>query len=296
MDERADMELLQSQLTKYAKDVAALYRDLRTENELLVKANRELGEGFYDMVLMALDMITLHDDSLGGHCKRVAFYSDGLATAVGIDGERIMNLKLAALLHDIGLLRLPRDARLRILEGTEESAEIIEIYQQHPIVDIRPIISSERFAGIAEIISAHHEHLDGSGFPAGLKEPRIPLESRVIAITDAYDLIKHCKTRGTEPRLAIATMEMDAGTKYDVQFLNSFKKIVLEGDPFTSFVEIEMEDLAPGYILSEAIMTLSDVKMLSADTVLREDHLEALAKYAKRWPLKLPIKIYLPQL
>lgn len=74
-----EMELLQKQLVNYAKDVSALYADLKKENEALAKANRELEDSFYAMVLLGFDLITLYDEQLGGHCKRVAFYSNALA-------------------------------------------------------------------------------------------------------------------------------------------------------------------------------------------------------------------------
>jgi putative nucleotidyltransferase with HDIG domain len=305
LDEREDdrqnhseqeMELLQKQLVNYAKDVSALYADLKKENEALAKANRELEDSFYAMVLLGFDLITLYDEQLGGHCKRVAFYSNALAEELGLDEKEVALVKLAALMHDIGLLGLPRDARKRIMLGQEQSQEMLETYRQHPIVSLRPLATSPRFRDLAEIIAAHHENLDGSGFPRGLHGDQIPLESRIIAIADAYDIVRQSTRQDIEPGVLSGKLMRFAGVKFDEKLLNTFKDVVVRSDPFSAITEVGLDDLKPGIILASALTAKNGVKLLSADTVLRDDHIDNVRKFARHTPLNLPVRIYMPRL
>jgi len=291
-----ELELLQKQLVTYAKDVSQLYADLKRENEALAKANRELEDSFYAMVLLGFDLITLYDEQLGGHCKRVAFYSNALAEALELDEEKVAQVKLAALLHDIGLLGLPRDARKRIVMGQEQSQEMLETYRQHPIVALRPLATNPRFSGLAEIIAAHHENLDGSGFPRGLEGDQIPLESRIIAIADAYDIVRQSARQDIEPAVLVGKLMRFAGARFDEKLLSAFKDVVVRSDPFSAITEAGLNDLKPGMILASAITAKNGVKLLSADTVLRDDHIETVRKFARHTPLNLPVRIYMPRL
>jgi len=294
LPEEKNDKLVHAQLKKYAEDVARLYGELKKENQRLKAINRELAESFYATVLMGFDLITLYDEYLGGHCKRVAYYSDALAAEVGLSQDARTTVKLAGLLHDVGLLGIPRQARLNILLGEEQSREMVDLYRNHPIVSVRPIVSSRRFKGISEIIAAHHENLDGSGFPRRLVAKQIPQESGIIHIADAYDILRtHTRTR-PEPRFAVAKMQRAAGTKYDADLLMAFRAIVLERDPFASTIEIGPEDLQPGMILAEALVAVNGVKLLSKDTVLREDHIQIITRFAEFSKLRLPIKAYRP--
>ena len=291
-----ELELLQKQLVTYAKDVSQLYADLKRENEALAKANRELEDSFYAMVLLGFDLITLYDEQLGGHCKRVAFYSNALAEALELDEEKVAQVKLAALLHDIGLLGLPRDARKRIVMGQEQSQEMLETYRQHPIVALRPLATNPRFSGLAEIIAAHHENLDGSGFPRGLEGDQILLESRIIAIADAYDIVRQSARQDIEPAVLVGKLMRFAGARFDEKLLSAFKDVVVRSDPFSAITEAGLNDLKPGMILASAITAKNGVKLLSADTVLRDDHIETVRKFARHTPLNLPVRIYMPRL
>jgi len=295
MDKRFDeQQILHKQLIKYANDISRLYQELKEENALLEKAYKELEENYYETVLMGFELINLNDEFLGSHCKRVAYHSDKLAKALGLKEKRILNVKLAALLHDIGLIGVPKEDILVMFAGTNQVLQ--KIYRQHPIVKVRPITSSKRFEGIARIIVAHHENLDGSGFPSGLKEDEIPYESKIIAVVNGYDEIKILQTRKLKPEAVLVKMEKDVGIKYDLNMFNKFSELILGGDPFAETIHVGVYELEPGMILAKPIMTANEkIKILSSDTVLREDHIEHLKRYFEYANLKLPITVYKPE-
>lgn len=122
-----------------------------------------------------------------GHGRRTAAISLSIGLAIGLTPGELHNLKLAALLHDIGLLMLPQELAIGVNALDSESYVTI---QNHPRLGASLL---EPFFFLREasiLIAHHHERWDGSGYPYGIRGTFIPLGSRILAIADAYDAIK----------------------------------------------------------------------------------------------------------
>jgi putative nucleotidyltransferase with HDIG domain len=117
------------------------------------------------------------------HSKGVADVATGLATALSLSTERVQLVRRAALLHDLGKLAVPNT----ILDKSGDlTAEEWDIVVQHPRLTKEILARIDSFAELAEIAGAHHEKLDGSGYPDGLSGSQICLEARIIAVADIY--------------------------------------------------------------------------------------------------------------
>jgi putative nucleotidyltransferase with HDIG domain len=116
------------------------------------------------------------------HSDRVATLAVGIARHLGLEDERLADLRVAAKLHDIGKVAVP-DAILSKPGPLDE--EELRIVRTHPIVGAE-LLTAWGLPGPARFVRQHHEHVDGSGYPAGLRGDEIALESRVIHAADAY--------------------------------------------------------------------------------------------------------------
>lgn len=289
-DVLAEQERLHNQLVKYAEDVSSLYKDLKAENELLKKANAQLEQSMFDTALLGFDLISLYDDLLGGHCRRVAHYAGLLAKAIKLDRRTVQDIQLAGVLHDIGLIGIPKKELIKMFK--DKSDALVDVYHQHPIVKIRPISTSKRFRNIARIIVTHHENLDGTGFPMGLKKEKIPLEARILSVVNGYDIIKRFGAKIVSPKNIFSIMEPDVGIKYDPELFLKFKSIMMKSDPFAVTIEITINDLAQGMILAKPIVTTDGIKLLNGDMALMSDHIKSINKYLLHGAIKLPIRVY----
>jgi putative two-component system response regulator len=119
-----------------------------------------------------------------GHSDRVAAYSLALADRAGLSKADRQLLRKGALLHDIGKISIP-DAILN-KPGALTDAEY-EVIKQHPMQGVRMVEALQSLADAIPMIRWHHERLDGSGYPDGLRGDQIPLLVRLLAITDTYD-------------------------------------------------------------------------------------------------------------
>jgi putative nucleotidyltransferase with HDIG domain len=116
--------------------------------------------------------------------KDIAEYSVDIARKLGLPESDVENVRMAALLHDLGKVTVPDDILKKPGRLSEEEMEII---RKHPTHGARMIESIEPMREARDIIRHHHEYYDGSGYPDGLKGENIPLGARIIAVADAFD-------------------------------------------------------------------------------------------------------------
>ena len=129
-------------------------------------------------------MIEKRDRYTAGHSKRVALYSVLIAKEMGLDDREVDNLYRASILHDIGKISTPDSILLKPDSLTDLEYQIIK---EHVVVSYDLLKSVDIYRDIAEIISHHHEHYDGTGYPRGLKDDKIPLLSQILIVSDAFD-------------------------------------------------------------------------------------------------------------
>ncbi len=166
-----------------------------------------------------------------GHSNRVTLYSDLIAEDLGFSLERRRWLKRAALLHDIGKLGVSNTV---LDKSSKLDAEEWAQMQRHAEYSEKILSQISAFKDLAPIASAHHEKLNGSGYPKGLKGEEIKIESRILAVADIFDALTadrpYRKAMSVDKALAI--MAEDVGTALDKRcftaLLNSLQKTGLQ--------------------------------------------------------------------
>lgn len=129
----------------------------------------------------------LLDNTTPEHIKRVSVISSFLAENLKCSSSFIEELKVGAMLHDVGKLLIPKEVLTKKNELTEHEMNIIKKHPEYGamILDNNPIFNLAK-----EIALHHHEHFDGSGYPFGLKGQKIPLSARIVTIADVYDSLR----------------------------------------------------------------------------------------------------------
>lgn len=121
-----------------------------------------------------------------GHCERLSNYSARLGEHLGLAKDEITALRRAAVVHDIGKVAVPDAILLKPGRLTEEEWKLI---REHPVVGERICAPLRSFRLVLPIIRHHHEKLDGSGYPDGLRGDAVPVTARVLQIVDVYDAL-----------------------------------------------------------------------------------------------------------
>lgn len=156
------------------------------------------------------------------HSIGVTNAADRIAAALGFDSERRHFVHRAALLHDIGKLRVPNS----ILDKPGKlDAEEWRIVKEHPHLTREILARIGPFGYLANIAGAHHEKLDGSGYPDGKTAAELPLEARLIAVADIYGALTEDRPyrAGMPPERALAIISEDAPHKLDADCVNALR-------------------------------------------------------------------------
>jgi putative nucleotidyltransferase with HDIG domain len=154
--------------------------------EQLHQAMQDL-EHSYDITLEALgNALDLKDAETEGHSKRVTAFTIAIARALGLPGDKIRMIARGAFLHDVGKMAIP-DAILR-KPGKLNEAEMA-IMQEHCLRGYQMLSKIPFLQEAAEIVYAHQERWDGTGYPRGLRGEEIPLGARIFAVADTLDAI-----------------------------------------------------------------------------------------------------------
>jgi len=180
--------------------------------------------GVLSAMLRTLD---LRDQMTARHSAAVARYSRAIAQRAGFSRRDEELVHIAALLHDIGKFILPDRILKANVPLTDEDWMLIK---RHPQQGARVVSSLDGYGPVAEIILAHHERIDGKGYPRGLVGDEIPELSRIISVADTYDVMTARDSYRTpmSSHDAIIELRRVAGKQLDARFVEVFIEL-LEG-------------------------------------------------------------------
>ena len=172
---------------------------------------------------------TLHEKHLREeeHSIRVSQLAYELGKAIQMKGDRLNMLKTAGLLHDIGKIGIDYSIIEKTGRLTEEEYEEIK---KHPEIGYRILKTSIEYEGIAKLVLFHHEKLDGTGYPKGIKGEEIPLESKIISIVDAFDAMISARPYKTKMIIKDAVDELKrcSGSQFDPVLVEVFANKVIK--------------------------------------------------------------------
>ena len=160
---------------------------------------------------------------------------------LGLKGKRLEDLVFGALLHDIGKIGI-KDEVLR--KPGKLSPEEYRHVQEHPLIGVKILEAFDSFKDKALIIRHHHEHFDGGGYPDRLVGEKIPVEARIIAISDAFDAMTSLRLHRSSMTLELALREMKecVGKQFDPALVEIFLKEKLYDSPQDDFAGDITED------------------------------------------------------
>jgi len=196
-------------------------RQIIDKNIELKDLNSKLEKSFLDTIRLLSSLIGTLNPILGRYMRQTADLARGVAMAYGLKNEELDQIEIAGMIHDIGLLGLPEKFLLK--NENDLNDQEFKLFTEHPIIGSICLESVDRLNEVSRIIFSHHEHIDGSGFPKGLKGTEIPLGSRIIGAVSDY-----CRMVNTWPK--------------DMEFINDITKKYF-GSAVREFIAKEPEKL-----------------------------------------------------
>lgn len=251
--------------------VEARTREIAERNRVLAEANQLLEQSFMDAVHLLSSLVEMLNPSLGSRMRKVALLARSVGEAMGIEKDELNNIEMAGMIHDIGLLALPEE--LWTMDPQRMSDKQLRMYSQHPVMGSVILDRVQRLGDVGELVLFHHEHVDGNGFPNGLKGTQIPLGSKIIlAVSDYYETFE---TWPSNIRKLIAKTRQHFEPSV-------FQNFTLEGEPETIIAEVAAELLKQGVgtkydatVVAELVKRIYKIKKIEPKVSVSVDHIKA---------------------
>lgn len=213
---------------------------------------QQIEGGLIDSLRILGNLISLSGSRQQSHVGRVELLAENMGEELGLDAEHLYALKYAALLHEIGQFGMPDNVRNKpqwALEG-----EDLDHFQTYPIVGAALLSEVRGGEMAAEIIEAHCENYDGTGFPKGLRGREIPLAARILRLADGCDSIRMFLTQEDVVEVLREHARSEEGKAYDpalVKLALALLPRMYQPERVEDIREIELSEAVPGMVLAE---------------------------------------------
>lgn len=283
---RAQNEELKKWNTQLEAMVQEQTLDIQNKNKSLEKLNVQLSGNFRKSIEVFSNLIEMREKTMSSHSKNVAVLSRQIAMNLKLSESDTNNVLVASLLHDVGKIGVS-DAVLMKTTDAMTGPELND-YQSHAVRGQVAVDIIEGFHDIGLIIRHHHEHVDGTGFPDGLKMNEIPLGSRIIAMADAYDrMLKTGMPSADDIKQVLNSIEFYLDSRLDRKVFAAFRSVIevklraLEKDGGRTGEEVEVvpAKLQPGMVLSQDVRSGTGILILARGHILDQTLVSAIQRY-----------------
>jgi len=232
------MVLYSDQKEAFDRDVGFFLKELSLDTVIgaetiklrksIRESNKQLKKAIEDILTVTSRMVESKDPYTSGHQKRVAQLSVAIAKKIGLPDEKVEMIKFAALVHDIGKIAVPAEILVKPSKLSKNEFNLIKDHPQYGYNFLKDLIPPWNI--IATIALQHHEKLDGSGYPRGLREEEIVPEAKIVAVADVVEAIStHRPYRpalGTD--IALEEISNNKGRLYDPKVVDACIKLFKE--------------------------------------------------------------------
>ena len=198
-------------------------RDAKAQAEMLTRAIVDKMLGEQDVCIRMLTEGAADKASM--HAMNVGLISLLMGRCFGFATDDLLDLGTGAMLHDIGKLDLPQ--RMRHREDNFSPSEV-RVYEEHVELGVRQAARMGLSPGATSVIAQHHEHVDGSGFPARLNSDRMSMAARIVALVNRYDNLCNPRllAKAMTPHESVSMLFAQSRSKFDTSILGAFIKMM----------------------------------------------------------------------
>ena len=204
---------------------AFLHSLVNMKNDELNKTYDQLRLRYMDTIEALRQAVDAKDIYTRGHSDRVAYYAVRIGKARGMGQLDLETLRISGIFHDVGKIGTADDILLKTDRLDEK--ELQEI-QKHPMKGARILSAVSMFKDVVSVVKSHHERMDGTGYPEGLKKDEIPLLARIISVSDAFDAMMSDRLYRSKLNLEEARQQLinGAGSQFDEEIVSIFIKLI----------------------------------------------------------------------
>jgi len=279
--------ILQATTLAMNKKLKQLNQQLEQHIAQVEEQKAALARNLDQSVQLCLTTIQMFYPLLGSQARRAHEICRTMAADLKLSSEETRTLEVAALLHDIGLVGVPR----KLIRRWQQDPEHLDVAERR-LIEHHPVLGQEltSFADDLELVGAtirgHHERFDGNGFPDGLSRDKIPWLARLLAVVVAF------VEGGRTDKESIAAIKLGSGTAFDPEAVRAVLRSLPKASIPRKQREVLLAELEPGMVMANGIHTANGVLLIPEGQLLSQAFIEKLQNHNRISPIRQSLMIY----
>ncbi|MGA2246201.1 MAG: HD domain-containing phosphohydrolase [Verrucomicrobiota bacterium] len=280
-------QTMNAQLVELNRSLEQQVQLTSRQNQELAQLNAALETNLFRSIELCVHTMQTFYPSLGNQARRVTELCRTIGQIAKLPPDEQRVLESAALLHDIGLVGVPR----QIIRRWQEDPDLLTeperaLIQQHPILGQELAAFVSHFDKVGQTIRGHHERYDGHGYPDQLVAENIPWLARLLAVPVAF---ASCRLTDAD---AVERIKTGGSTAFDSEALKIFLRAQAVASVPRRERQVSLGDLRPGMVLSRGIYTPSGLLLVPEGQRLNATYIEKVLNYNRVQPLVQALTVY----
>jgi response regulator RpfG family c-di-GMP phosphodiesterase len=256
-------------------------KELQLAVDNVQASNKSITKNFHNALSLISGIIEMQGDGAKSQTEMIANASIDIAKALEMKPIEIEQIRIAALLHNIGKISLPELVR-RAPMDTLIKADL-DIFHLHPIHAEAILSGMTGLKTVAKLIRSHQEYLNGRGYPDKLKGDDIPLGSKIICVASDFQKLESNRLvkKISDPEQALEYIKKMSGKNYDARVVDLFEEYYnVHLQNYRSHLSsLSLNELKEGMVLAEVLVSDTGLAMLTKDTIITADHIQRFTAY-----------------
>ncbi len=284
---QAEANVMNQRLKELNQSLEQQIARVAEQNELLSAQNQALSENLQHSVQLGLHVLQTFHPALGNQARRVHEVCRAIADTLRLPPDKRQVLEVSAWLHDIGLVGIHRELISKWEQDRENLREDEQtILRSHPALGQDLVKFVHHLEDVGNIIRAHHERFDGTGYPDGLAGEEIPWLARLLAVAVAYAESPHDEAN------AIESIKLDSGSAFDPEAVRAFLRALPKADVPRKEREVLIAELQPGMVLAKGIYTPNGLLLIPEGQPLCEGSIQKILSHNRVAPINQSLLVY----
>jgi response regulator RpfG family c-di-GMP phosphodiesterase len=278
---------MNEKLTQLNKQLEMQVARVAEQNEQLSRLNEALELNLTRSVELCIQTMQTFYPTLGNQARRAYEVCRSMAEVLNMPADQKQVLEIAAWLHDIGLIGVPRQIiRKWQLEPAELDDAERALVEHHPILGQELAGFVHHLEGVGATIRAHHERFDGLGYPDKLSGEKIPWLARLLAVAVTF------AESHFDPEDAVQSIRMASGMAFDPEAVRTFVRAIPKAAVPRKEREVLLSELTPGMVLAKGIYTSSGLLLIPEGQQLSAPYIDKLLNHNRINPINQSLVVY----
>jgi response regulator RpfG family c-di-GMP phosphodiesterase len=277
---------MNEQLAQLNRSLEDKVLEVEQQNLQLRRQKEALEKNLARSIELCVQTLETFYPTLGNQARRVTELCRAMGPSANLTSQQQQTLEVAAWLHDIGLLGIPRPLIRKLQTNSQLEEEEALMVQKHPVMGQQLAGFVHDLEEVGAVIRAHHERFDGKGYPDALKGEEIPWLARLLGVAIAY------AESTADEDTSLQILRLESGTAYDPEAVRAFLRAVPNVDLPRKEREVLISELEPGMVLAKGIYTSNGLLLLPEGQQLSEPYIDKLLNHNRIYPINQSLVVF----